>query len=60
MLSIAAAAAQAPDGARDAGRVADRIRALQQEAERLAGESRTLVGELQKLEVERQLRATEA
>ena len=36
------------------------MRALQREAEQLAGESRTLVGELRKLEVERDLRAEEA
>jgi septal ring factor EnvC (AmiA/AmiB activator) len=58
VLAVSAAARQAPD--RDERRVADRIHALQQEAERLAAQSRTLVGELQKLEVERQLRAAEA
>jgi septal ring factor EnvC (AmiA/AmiB activator) len=41
----------------DAQRIADRIRALQQEAERLAGESRTLVGDLRQREVDRQLKA---
>ena len=36
-------------------RVSQRIRALQSEADRLAGESRTLLGDLRKLEVEQQL-----
>ena len=58
LTAAIAAAAQAPD--RDAQRVDERIRALQDEANRLAAQSRTLVGELQTLEVERQLRAAEA
>jgi septal ring factor EnvC (AmiA/AmiB activator) len=40
-----------------ARRVNERIRILQQEAERLAGETRTLVGDLRKLEIERDLQA---
>src|SRR5687768_893888 len=40
-----------------ARRVNERIRVLQQEAERLAGEARTLVGDLRKLEIERDLQA---
>ena len=36
----------------------DRIRALQAEADRLAGQARTLLGDLRKLEVERQLQET--
>jgi septal ring factor EnvC (AmiA/AmiB activator) len=44
----------------DARRVADRIRALQQEAARLAGEATTLIGDLRKLEIERDLRVEEA
>jgi septal ring factor EnvC (AmiA/AmiB activator) len=36
-------------------RVAERTRALQQEAERLAGEARTLVGDLRRLEIARDL-----
>ena len=35
-------------------RISQRIRALQSEADRLAGESRTLLGDLRKLEVEQQ------
>jgi murein hydrolase activator len=52
------AAAQAPDRTRTealARRVNERVRALQREAVRLAGETRTLVGDLRKLEVERDL-----
>ena len=51
-------AAQAPDRLRaeaEARRVTDRIRALEMEADRLAGEARTLLGDLRKLEVEREL-----
>ena len=52
-----AAQAPAPDARQ---RIDDRIRALQREGERLAGESRTVIGELRKLEVERDLRTEEA
>jgi septal ring factor EnvC (AmiA/AmiB activator) len=38
-------------------RAADRLRSLQQEADGLATQERTLLGELRKLEVERELRA---
>jgi murein hydrolase activator len=41
-------------------RVDERIRVLQLEAERLAREAQTLLGDLRKLEVERDLRAEEA
>jgi len=40
-------------------RAADRIRALQQEAEALAGREKTLLGELRRLEIERDLRTAE-
>jgi septal ring factor EnvC (AmiA/AmiB activator) len=40
----------------DAQRITDRIRALQREAARLAGESRTLVGDLRKREIDRDIR----
>jgi murein hydrolase activator len=52
------AAAQAPDRTRTealARRVNERVRTLQREAQRLAGETRTLVGDLRKLEIERDL-----
>lgn len=39
-----------------AKRVADRIRALQNEAERLAGQSRTLVGDLRQREIDRDIK----
>lgn len=68
LLLVAAAgfSAQTPDRARtetQTRRVNDRIVALQREAERLAGEARTLVGDLRTLEIERDLqieRATQA
>jgi len=43
-----------------ARRVAERVRVLNREAERLAGEARTLVGDLRKLEIERDLKAEQA
>ena len=41
----------------DSQRISDRIRSLQREAERLAGESRTLVGDLRQREIDRQIKA---
>ncbi len=61
-LTIASAAAQTPgrDGAEArAQRASDRLRVLQQEADRLASEARTLLGDLRKLEVDRQIKAEE-
>ena len=55
--------AQDADRARtdaQARRVNDRIRALQAEADRLAGQARTLLGELRELELEQQLQAERA
>src|SRR6267378_6589366 len=40
-----------------ARRATDRLQALQREADRLASDERTLLGDLRKLEIERQLRA---
>jgi len=60
VLVAVGAAAQAPDRARTealARRVNERVQALQREAERLAGEARTLVGDLRRLEIERDLQA---
>jgi septal ring factor EnvC (AmiA/AmiB activator) len=57
MLGVAIGA-QTPDRSRTEAvnkRVSDRIVALQREADRLAGEAKTLVGELRTLEVERDL-----
>lgn len=41
-------------------RINDRLRSLQDEAARLAGESRTLLGEVRKLEVDRDIRLEQA
>src|SRR4051812_13323799 len=52
-------AAQAPDRAQTdalAKRAADRLTALQQEAESLAGQERTLLGDLRRLELDRQIK----
>src|SRR5439155_230917 len=52
--------AQQPERARTealARRATERLQALQREADRLALEERTLLGDLRKLEIERQLRA---
>ena len=43
-------------GSSEGQRINDRIRALQREAERLAGEARTLVGDLRKREIDRDLK----
>jgi septal ring factor EnvC (AmiA/AmiB activator) len=54
--------AQAPDRARTealAQRATDRLQALHKEADRLAAEERTLLGDLRKLEVERQIKGEE-
>ena len=51
-------AAQTADRGRteaEARRINDRIRALQNEADRLAGQARTLLGDLRKLEIDREL-----
>lgn len=58
-LTVSTGSAQAPSNeAQDlARRAAERIRALQQEADRLASQARTVFGELRKLEIERQIRA---
>jgi septal ring factor EnvC (AmiA/AmiB activator) len=55
-------AAQSPDRAQTeamARRAGERLQALQREADRLASEERSLLNELRKLEVERQLKAEE-
>jgi septal ring factor EnvC (AmiA/AmiB activator) len=62
VLAAALASAQEPAASPDAPsrRIADRIRALQRESERLAGEARTLVGDLRTLEIERDLKNEQA
>lgn len=57
LLAVATITAQSSDPAK---RVSDRIKALQQEAEQLAAQSRTLLGELRQLEIERDLKTEEA
>jgi murein hydrolase activator len=52
--------AQDPPPGSAARRINDRIAALERESERLANEARTLVGDLRRLEVERDLRLEEA
>src|SRR5882757_11019826 len=42
-----------------ARRASDRLQALQREADRLASDERTLLGDLRKLEVEKQIKAEE-
>src|SRR5438128_8244911 len=59
-LITLAAQTPTPDRARTealARRATERLQALQREADRLASEERTLLGDLRKLEIERQLRA---
>ena len=54
--------AQAPDRARTealAQRATERLQVLRKEADRLAAEERTLLGDLRKLEVQRQIKAEE-
>jgi septal ring factor EnvC (AmiA/AmiB activator) len=50
----------ASDAGRAKSRVEDRLRALRQEADRLANQAKTLVGEVRKLEIQRDIRVTEA
>jgi septal ring factor EnvC (AmiA/AmiB activator) len=59
MLAAVVAQAQAPADP-SSRRVTDRIRALEREAAQLAGQAKTLLGELRALEVERDLRVAEA
>jgi septal ring factor EnvC (AmiA/AmiB activator) len=59
LVFCAALAAQAPDRARTealAHRASERLQSLQREADRLASDERTLLGDLRKLEVDRQIR----
>jgi septal ring factor EnvC (AmiA/AmiB activator) len=60
-LTVTLTIAQSPPAPNTQGqRISDRIRALQREADRLAGEARTLVGDLRKLEIVRDLKAEQA
>ena len=59
VLAIATVNAQTDPNTEQAERAARRIRALQAEADRLAAQSRTVFGELRKLEIDRALRQEE-
>src|SRR5262245_54817758 len=55
-------AAQTPERARTEAlsrRAAERLQALQREADRLAADERTLLGDLRKLELDREIKAEE-
>jgi septal ring factor EnvC (AmiA/AmiB activator) len=60
--AVAAPHAQQPanDTARATSRVDDRLRTLQQESDRLASQAKTLLGEVRKLEIQRDIRTAEA
>ncbi len=61
-LTGAASHAQQPDRAQavtQSRRAMDRLDALRQEADRLTAEARTVLGDLRRLELEREIRATE-
>ncbi len=61
-LDLALLGAQQPDQSRTealARRAAERLQALHDEADRLASEERTLLGDLRRLEIDREIRATE-
>src|SRR5213078_3602734 len=62
VVSVAAGAQTLPERARTealARRAAERLQALQREADRLTSDERTLLGDLRKLEIERQIKAEE-
>jgi len=60
LLALVPLAAQIPVPPANPARINERIAALRHEAEVLAAEERTLLGDLRKLEVERDLRVEEA
>jgi septal ring factor EnvC (AmiA/AmiB activator) len=62
LAGLAPTYAQQPasDAGRAKSRVDERLRALRQEADRLANQAKTLVGEVRKLEIQRDIRVTEA
>jgi septal ring factor EnvC (AmiA/AmiB activator) len=59
LLLIFVAPALIAQESADVQRITNRIRALQREAERLAGESRTLVGDLRQREIDRDIKAAQ-
>ncbi len=58
-LALQAQPADRPRAEALAQRATDRLQALQKEADRLAADERTLLGDLRKLEVDRQIKAEE-
>jgi murein hydrolase activator len=62
LVGVALPLAQQPanDASRATRRVDERLRALRQESERLATQAKTLLGEVRKLEIQRDIRAAEA
>src|SRR5687768_438905 len=62
LIGVTVPLAQQPasDATQAKTRVDDRLKALRQEADRLAAQAKTLVVEVRKLEVERDIRAAEA
>jgi septal ring factor EnvC (AmiA/AmiB activator) len=62
LVGVALPLAQQPanDPGRATRRVDERLRALRQESERLATQAKTLLGEVRKLEIQRDIRAAEA
>jgi septal ring factor EnvC (AmiA/AmiB activator) len=58
-LALQAQPAERPRAEALAQRASDRLQTLQKEADRLAAEERTLLGDLRKLEVDRQIKAEE-
>jgi septal ring factor EnvC (AmiA/AmiB activator) len=59
LLALGGALAAQPDPKAQAERVAARIKALQAESDRLAARERTVVGELRRLEIDRELKQQE-
>ena len=62
LFTVCAAGAQTPDRARTealARRATERLQALQREADRLAADERSLLNDVKKLEIERQIRSEE-
>ena len=59
-MSLPFAQQPAGDTAQAKSRVDDRLKALRQEADRLASQAKTLLGDVRKLEIQRDIRVTEA
>ena len=59
LLAFLVAPALVAQESADAQRITDRIRVLQREAERLASQARTLVGDLRQREIDREIKAAQ-